>query len=135
VLIQRVQSLGEAEGNWVVGLSTRAQRFEYDFAGVVIGPDLVWRGDRWQANPTASADTQVRRAANFDVLVRNVYKVLLTRGWSAASSIPPTLKPERFLQNSVFRPRSENVKRSMPIPGVREVGQGCHRPSVGCRGC
>jgi uncharacterized protein len=49
-------------------------------AGVIIGPDLVWRGDRWQTNPTASADTQVRRAPNFDVLVRNVYKVLLTRG-------------------------------------------------------
>jgi hypothetical protein len=94
------------------GLSTRAQRFEYDFAGVIIGPDLVWRDDRWQANPTASADTQVCRAANFDVLVRNVYKVLLTRGWSAASSIPPTLKPERFLQNSVFRvARTSSVRR------------------------
>ena len=50
--------------------------------GVIIGPDLTWRGDHWQANPTASADSQVRRAPepDFDVLVRNVYKVLLTRG-------------------------------------------------------
>jgi uncharacterized protein len=63
-----------------VGCIYTAQGFEYDFAGVIIGPDLVWRGDRWQTNPTASADPQVRRAANFDVLVRNVYKVLLTRG-------------------------------------------------------
>ena len=67
-------------------------------------------GHRWQANPTASADTQVRRAANFDVLVRNVYKVLLTRG----------------LVGCVI---------DSTDPGVREVGQGCHRPSVGCRGC
>jgi Uncharacterized conserved protein (DUF2075) len=44
------------------------------------GPDLVWRGDRWQTSPAASADKELRRAPNFDVLARNVYKVLLTRG-------------------------------------------------------
>jgi uncharacterized protein len=70
----------EPAGIGQVGCIYTAQGFEYDFAGVIIGPDLVWRGDRWQTNPTASADTQVRRAPNFDVLVRNVYKVLLTRG-------------------------------------------------------
>jgi uncharacterized protein len=63
-----------------IGCIYTAQGFEYDWAGVIIGPDLVRRGDRWQTNPTASADSQVRRAPNFDLLVRNVYKVLLTRG-------------------------------------------------------
>jgi len=36
-----------------VGCIYTAQGFEYDYAGVIIGPDLVWRGDRWQANPWA----------------------------------------------------------------------------------
>ena len=67
MLIQRVQSLGEAQGNWVVGaeharaaLRVRLRRHHH-----WARPSLA--DDRWQANPTASADTQVRRAANFDV--------------------------------------------------------------------
>jgi uncharacterized protein len=70
----------EPAGFGQVGCIYTAQGFEYDYAGVIIGPDLVWRGDHWQTNPSASADSQIRRAPNFDVLVRNVYKVLLTRG-------------------------------------------------------
>jgi uncharacterized protein len=70
----------ERAGFGQVGCIYTAQGFEYDWAGVIVGPDLVWRGDRWQTNPTASADKELRRAPNFDLLVRNVYKVLLTRG-------------------------------------------------------
>jgi uncharacterized protein len=70
----------EPAGFGQVGCIYTAQGFEYDWAGVIVGPDLVWRGDRWQANPAASADKELRRAPNFDVLARNVYKVLLTRG-------------------------------------------------------
>jgi hypothetical protein len=52
-----------------------------ELAGLIVQiPALIQGGDRWKANPTASEDSQVRRAPNFDVLVRNVYKVLLTRG-------------------------------------------------------
>jgi uncharacterized protein len=31
-----------------VGCVYTAQGFEYDWNGVIIGPDLVWRGDRWE---------------------------------------------------------------------------------------
>ena len=80
MLIQRVQSLGQAQGNWVVGAehARAALRVRLRRRHHWARPGLA--DDRWQANPTASADTQVRRAANFDVLVRNVYKVLLPRG-------------------------------------------------------
>jgi hypothetical protein len=68
----------------------------------------------------------VCRAANFDVLVRNVYKVLLTRG--LVGCVIYSTDPEtRALLTKLGIPRSENVKRSTPIPGVREVGQGCHQ--------
>ncbi len=59
-----------------------AQGFEYDYSGVIMGPDLVWRTDHWEARPEFSFDTQVKRAdqESFDRAVRNTYKVLLTRG-------------------------------------------------------
>ncbi|WP_264296557.1 DUF2075 domain-containing protein [Streptomyces sp. C8S0] len=66
-----------------VGCVYTAQGFEYDWSGVIIGPDLVWRGDRWVADPAESKDPVFRRsAAHTDVsrLIRNTYKVLLTRG-------------------------------------------------------
>lgn len=65
-----------------VGCVYTAQGFEYDYSGVIIGPDLVWRTDRWVARPEMSYDSQVKKAsyADFDRAVRNTYKVLLTRG-------------------------------------------------------
>lgn len=69
-----------------VGCVYTAQGFEYDWAGVIFGPDLVRRGGRWVAQPSESHDTQVKRApvGEFDRAVRNTYKVLLTRGMKGA---------------------------------------------------
>jgi uncharacterized protein len=68
-----------------VGCVYTAQGFEYDWNGVILGPDLVWRGDRWvaQRDENKDPDFRNRRAVSdavFDRRVRNVYKVLLTRG-------------------------------------------------------
>ncbi len=65
-----------------VGCVYTAQGFEYDYSGVTMGPDLVWRGGRWVARPDRSHDSQVKRgtAEQFDRAVRNTYKVLFTRG-------------------------------------------------------
>ena len=57
-----------------------AQGFEYDYAGVIIGPDLVWRRDRWICNPDANVDPSMRNATNPETLIRGIYWVLLTRG-------------------------------------------------------
>ena len=78
-----------------VGCVYTAQGFEYDWSGVIMGPDLVWRDDRWVAQPGESHDSAVRRAplADFDRAVRNTYKVLLTRGMAGSvvfSSDPET---------------------------------------------
>lgn len=69
-----------------VGCVYTAQGFEYDYAGVIMGPDLVWRTDHWVAHSERSHDTQVKRASpeEFDRAVRNTYKVLLTRGMQGA---------------------------------------------------
>jgi hypothetical protein len=65
-----------------VGCVYTAQGFEYDWNGVIFGPDLVWREDRWVVQRNASKDPGLRGVddAEADRLLRNVYKVLLTRG-------------------------------------------------------
>ncbi|CAM5708585.1 hypothetical protein SGLAM104S_00373 [Streptomyces glaucescens] len=66
-----------------VGCVYTAQGFEYDWSGVIIGPDLVWRGDRWVTDRTQSKDPVFRKSTpdtDVDRLIRNTYKVLLTRG-------------------------------------------------------
>ncbi|THA79168.1 DUF2075 domain-containing protein [Streptomyces sp. A0642] len=66
-----------------VGCVYTAQGFEYDWSGVILGPDLVWREDRWVTDRTASKDPAFKKStpdADVDRLIRNTYKVLLTRG-------------------------------------------------------
>lgn len=66
-----------------VGCVYTAQGFEYDWSGVILGPDLVWRGDRWVTDRTKSKDPVFKKStsdADVDRLIRNTYKVLLTRG-------------------------------------------------------
>ncbi|GHJ49069.1 ATP-binding protein [Catellatospora sp. TT07R-123] len=65
-----------------VGCVYTAQGFEYDWAGVIFGPDFVRRGGSWVARPEHCKDPAVRRAdgSHFAELIRNTYRVLLTRG-------------------------------------------------------
>jgi DUF2075 family protein len=75
----------DAGGFGQVGCVYTAQGFEYDWNGVIIGPDLVWRRGRFVSVREANKDPDFRNSdrvpdKRFDVLVRNVYKVLLTRG-------------------------------------------------------
>lgn len=85
-------------GAWQVGCVYTAQGFEYDFAGVIIGPDLVWRDGTWRVVRDANKDPALRSRSTladteFERLVRNVYKVLLTRGMQGVgiySTDPPT---------------------------------------------
>ncbi|GAA4399447.1 DUF2075 domain-containing protein [Tsukamurella soli] len=68
-----------------VGCVYTAQGFEYDFSGVILGPDLVWRDGRFVVRREANLDPSLKARKNltaprFDLLIRNTYKVLLTRG-------------------------------------------------------
>ncbi|WP_438485431.1 DNA/RNA helicase domain-containing protein [Streptomyces sp. S186] len=66
-----------------VGCVYTAQGFEYDWSGVIMGPDLVWRTDRWVVDRSASKDPSFTKTTpddDVDLLIRNTYKVLLTRG-------------------------------------------------------
>lgn len=68
-----------------VGCVYTAQGFEYDWNGVILGPDLVWRDGHFTTVHAANRDPDMKNSKKvsdlrFDRLVRNVYKVLLTRG-------------------------------------------------------
>jgi hypothetical protein len=70
----------DARGFEQVGCIYTAQGFEYDYGGVIIGLDIKWGDGVWVSDPSENADPYIRRSRDFDRLVRNVYKVLLTRG-------------------------------------------------------
>ena len=75
----------EPGGFGQVGCVYTAQGFEYDWSGVILGPDLVWRDGRFVSQRAQNRDPDFRNRtavsdADFDRLVRAVYKVLLTRG-------------------------------------------------------
>ncbi|MFI0186126.1 DNA/RNA helicase domain-containing protein [Streptomyces sp. NPDC017086] len=98
----------EPEGFGQVGCVYTAQGFEYDWSGVIIGPDLVWRTDRWVVDRTASKDPVFTKAtpdSEIDRLVRNTYKVLLTRGM--VGTVVYSTDPEtREKLRSLVRPTS-----------------------------
>lgn len=91
-----------------IGCVYTAQGFEYDYSGVIMGPDLVWRTDHWVARPDQSHDTQVKRASidEFDRAVRNTYKVLLTRGLRGTILHSTDPETQQLLESLVERSRS-----------------------------
>ncbi|MBN1182279.1 MAG: DUF2075 domain-containing protein [Bacteroidales bacterium] len=66
-----------------VGCIYTAQGFEFDYIGVIIGNDLKFNPvtDLLEGNIAGTADPTLKSdSANFDKYVRNIYRVLLTRG-------------------------------------------------------
>ncbi len=96
----------DAGGFDQVGCVYTAQGFEYDWNGVVIGPDLVWRTDRWQSRREFNKDPDFKsRTAvsdeQFDRLVRHVYKVLLTRGMAGTLLYSTDPETRDFLRSLI----------------------------------
>ena len=66
-----------------VGCIYTAQGFEFDYVGVIIGHDLRRDLDsqQWIADKTKSHDSEVKKSKDrFLDLIKNTYRVLLTRG-------------------------------------------------------
>ncbi len=86
-----------------VGCVYTAQGFEYDWNGVLLGPDFVWRTNRWVTVRSANRDPDFRNRAKvsdeeFERLVRNVYKVLLTRGMIGTVITSVDAETQRMLE-------------------------------------
>jgi DUF2075 family protein len=67
---------------------------------VIFGNDFVRRGNTWMARRDRSFDGQVKRAGEeeFPALVRNTYKVLLTRGMKATAMYSTDPETQEFLE-------------------------------------
>jgi DNA replication protein DnaC len=91
-----------------IGCVYTAQGFEYDWNGVIIGPDLVARGGRLVTQRWESRDPDLRKKAvtdfEADRLIRNTYKVLLTRGMIGTHIFAVDEETQAFLR-SLLNPR------------------------------
>ncbi|MER5644340.1 DUF2075 domain-containing protein [Streptosporangium sp. NPDC002524] len=84
-----------------VGCVYTAQGFEYDWNGVIIGPDLVYRDGRLVTVRAASKDPALTRGTSdeqADRLIRNTYKVLLTRGMAGTHVWSVDARTQEFIE-------------------------------------
>ena len=91
-----------------VGCVYTAQGFEYDYAGLIWGPDLRYdatAGD-WVGDAKESFDHTVKRSKGaFLSLVKNTYRVLLTRGMKGCYIYCMDDSTRAFLESRTSSPR------------------------------
>ncbi|MET8046566.1 DUF2075 domain-containing protein [Streptosporangium sp. NPDC005286] len=88
-----------------IGCVYTAQGLEFDWAGVIIGPDLLVRGGRIVTERAGNQDKDLTKSSvtpeQFDRLVRNTYKVLLTRGLAGVVLYSTDPETQEFLSGLV----------------------------------
>ena len=90
-----------------IGCVYTAQGFEFDYVGVIFGTDLVYMPDTgtWRGDQTKSFDSVVKRSGpRFVQMVKNTYRVLLTRGIKGCYVTFLDKNTEHF-----FRSRMESI--------------------------
>ncbi|MBM3898380.1 MAG: DUF2075 domain-containing protein [Thaumarchaeota archaeon] len=100
----------DSNGIYQVGCVYTAQGFEFDYAGVIFGNDLVYDFDKgeWEGIPDNSADTVVKRSRDqFSELVKNTYRVLLSRGMKGCYIYFVDKDSERFFKSRIEYHRSQ----------------------------
>jgi DUF2075 family protein len=93
-----------------IGCVYTAQGFEFDYVGVIFGPDLIYFPELadWTGDKTKSFDTVVKRSGDrFVQMVKNTYRVLLTRGMKGCYVHFMDKNTENF-----FRSRMEHTGKS-----------------------
>lgn len=110
-----------------VGSVYTAQGFEYDWGGVIMGPDLVWRDGRFVTDRTSSKDPAItaRPVADADVdsLIRTAYKVLLTRGTvgTVVCSTDAQTREKLFASGALPLVKSDYRPEELLHPAQREA--------------
>ena len=90
------------KGERAVGCVYTAQGFEYDWSGVIIGPDLIARQGRMKTIREANKDPAFKSQKTVTDLqygrhIRNIYKVLLTRGMAGTVIYAVDPQTQEFL--------------------------------------
>ncbi|MGQ4389850.1 DNA/RNA helicase domain-containing protein [Streptomyces sp. SAS_270] len=129
------------EGVDQIGCVYTAQGLEWDWCGVIIGDDMVWREDHWEyrratlthdkehgvrrVRTPGSADEIIRARSNerFDECVRNAYHVLLTRASRATVLYSTDAETQAYLKKLVGSVEDDGLRptwHSLP-PEARGV--------------
>ena len=99
-----------------------AQGFEYDWSGVIIGPDLVVRQGQLVTRRRESKDPELKgnKATDeqADRLIRNTYKVLLTRGMRGTVIYSTDEETREYLRGFVDQRRALETRYQQVEPGV-----------------
>jgi DUF2075 family protein len=94
-----------------IGCIYTAQGFEFDYAGVIFGNDLVYDFDEqsWKGHPENSADNVVKRSKDkFIDLAKNTYRVLLSRGMKGCYVHFMDKDTERFFKSRMEKDERDN---------------------------
>ena len=92
----------DPNGSNQIGCVYTAQGFEFDYVGVIFGNDLAYDFDEqtWKGHPENSADSVVKRSKDkFVELVKNTYRVLLSRGLKGCYVYFVDKDTERFFKS------------------------------------
>ena len=87
-----------------IGCIYTAQGFEFDYVGVIVGPDLTCDPIANVLNPTkgGTRDPKIRRSGDlFDALIRRTYRVLLSRGIQGCYVFFTEPATRRFFQDRI----------------------------------
>lgn len=85
-----------------IGCIYTAQGFEFDYVGVIFGKDITYSFDNqtWSGHTERSYDTVVKCSkADFLKLVKNTYRVLLSRGMKGCYVYFMDKETERFVKS------------------------------------
>jgi hypothetical protein len=109
-----------------VGCVYTAQGFEYEWSGVLLGPDLVARAGRLVTRRAESKDPAFRSQVavsdeEADRLIRNTYRVLLTRGMRGTVVYSTDPETREFLASLVHPRRGLETVYEPVAPGVHRL--------------
>lgn len=87
-----------------IGSIYTIQGFEFDYVGVIIGKDLLYNFEtnQWEGHPEFSEDSIVKRSgARFLDLVKNTYRVLLSRALKGCYVYFVDKETEKFVRSRI----------------------------------
>jgi Uncharacterized conserved protein (DUF2075) len=113
-----------------VGCVYTAQGFEYDWSGVIIGPDLIARQGRTITVREANKDPEFKKRSvtdlQYDRHIRNIYKVLLTRGMAGTVIYAVDPQTREFLAElveTVMSPMGDASATSRAVAAASPIVQ------------
>lgn len=111
------------EGIKQVGCIYTAQGFEFDYVGVIIGKDLIYNpiAKKIETDYSATKDPTLRRGREkYDEYVRNIYRVLMSRGMKGCYVFCCDDKLGDYIKKNLANDMAISKSVSSINPGLKE---------------